>query len=151
MIWTYLKLYYLSMLSHKSRLFLPICFWEDLSWFLSISSYEKINLSIRAQPYHRVSWFSQLCIYTTWGCFHSSFNFLGWLVSERKNLKDLLYVHIYKNWTPPLWLHPNPGGRDFHNFRYTLPDDYAFTHVHFFRLISFRAEDFLKLTLYIPM
>ena len=27
------------------------------------------------------------------------------------------------NFDPPLWPHPTPGGHDFHNFEFTLPED----------------------------
>ena len=41
----------------------------------SIYSYVKLRPHIVAPPYPRGSWFSQLWIYTTWGCFHTSFSF----------------------------------------------------------------------------
>lgn len=50
---------------------------------------KKINLSIRAQPYHRVSWYSQLCIYTTWKVFHISFSLFSWSIGSSLNKNSI--------------------------------------------------------------
>ena len=62
-----------------------------------------------ATTYIQGSWFSQLWIYTTWGCFHTSFSFPGCLVSEKKIFKEILYIFLCKTSTPQCGLTLPPG------------------------------------------
>ena len=62
-----------------------------------------------APTYPQGSWFSQLWIYTTWGCFHTSSSFPGWLVSEKKIFKDDS-VYSYVKHRPPIVAQTYPQG-----------------------------------------
>ena len=57
--------------------FLPKWFLRRFLKIYTIYSYVKLRPPIVAQPYPWGSWFSQLWIYTTWGCIHTSFSFPG--------------------------------------------------------------------------
>lgn len=74
---------------HQSdSLFRQFLFEGDFYRFFSIYSY--VNscplIPIVARPFPRGSWFEQTWIYSTWGPFHTSFSFLGLLVSGKKIL-----------------------------------------------------------------
>ena len=67
-----------------------------------------------APSYTQGSWFLQLWIYTTWGCFHRSFSFPGLMVLEKNISKDLLYSFVKLR--PPIVAPPYPRGSWFSHF-----------------------------------
>lgn len=77
---------------------------------------------ILVPPYSRgiIIWMNSNLLYPM--MLSHKLSFSGQSVSEKKFLKDVIYILICKIW-PLLWPNNHPLGHDFHNFESMLPED----------------------------
>lgn len=118
----------------------------------------KIFTTIASPPYSREAWFEHTWIYTSWGCFHTSFIFFWLIKFEEKIFKDFYSIYILtKTWPPPPLLpHPTPRDHDLNKLNFTLSED-ASTNFQLFCPYGFFRRKTIKIfsmycyvKLYIP-
>lgn len=87
--------------------------------YTCIYLWKKFDSPIGA-PFHQLgSWFEQIWIYPTGGCFHKILSFLGQIVIEKK-----IYWKFLRNFELFLIISPEKSViLNFHNFEFPLPKD----------------------------